>query len=111
MAAQRSDPASTLACYRRMLALRKGSVALAGGSLEVVAPWATDDKVLAFRRTLGGETAHVYHNLSSQTVKLSNDLHPMAIASSSLVDGPVMSSARGTLRPWESLVFMERSVA
>jgi trehalose-6-phosphate hydrolase len=57
VAAQRADPSSVLAHYRRLLALRRGSAALRRGDLRLVD--AGDEDVLAYLREGEGETVLV----------------------------------------------------
>ena len=65
VAAQTGDPASLLSRYRALLRARQGAAALRRGAL---GPLATGSPaLLAYARTLPGETVLVVHNLSGAT--------------------------------------------
>jgi alpha-glucosidase len=63
--AQAAEPDSVLACYRRLLAARRASPALNGGSFMRVAVDAPD--VLAWQRRTATETVLVLVNFSPET--------------------------------------------
>ncbi|MEO7331325.1 MAG: alpha-glucosidase [Minicystis sp.] len=88
VAAQHDDPASILSCYRRLLALRRESLALQCGRLELVAPSRRLRDVLAYRRVHEGsdgpEIAHVFLNFSARTHTLDLADHPHALIRSTL---------------------------
>ena len=107
VAAQTGDPDSILSCYRRMLALRRSSAALSGGSLQLLPAGEGPRQLLSFRRTAGDETAHVVLNFSSRPVPLDPTRHAAAPAWSSLRDGVLDGEARRVLRPWEAIVHLE----
>jgi oligo-1,6-glucosidase/alpha-glucosidase len=113
VAAQKADATSVLASYRRMLRLRRGSLALSSGSLELVNPPADSKDVLAYRRVYeddnGQETAEVFLNFSKRKVGL--DLRHLGRGAdfrlySNLHDGPVAARGRHVLRPWEGAVVL-----
>jgi len=111
VAAQRDDPSSVLAAYRRMLQLRRQSLALSAGSLELMDPPANPNQVLAYRRVYESterlETAEVFLNFSKREVPIDlRDLPRVADARlySSLHDAPVAARGRHVLRPWEGAV-------
>jgi glycosidase len=62
VAAQTADPASILSRYRTLIRVRQGSAALRRGALGPLV--SGSPALLAFTRTLGGETVLVMHNLS-----------------------------------------------
>jgi oligo-1,6-glucosidase/alpha-glucosidase len=111
VAAQRDDPSSVLAAYRRMLQLRRQSLALSAGSLELMDPPANPNQVLAYRRVYESaerlETAEVFLNFSKREAPIDlRDLPGVADARlySSLHDAPVAARGRHVLRPWEGAV-------
>jgi alpha-glucosidase len=63
--AQREDPASVLHLYRRLLAARRGSPALALGDLALVSD-PDDPAVLAWTRTSGDDTRAVAVNFTAE---------------------------------------------
>lgn len=63
VAAQRSDPSSLFTHYRRLIAARKASPALAQGKLELLTRGNVGSPVLAFLRHAPQETVLVIHNL------------------------------------------------
>ena len=69
VANQQDDPNSNLNWLKRLIAIRKGSEALAHGSLE----WLTEGEcipVLAFKRQTPGDMVYVIHNLSDQEERI-----------------------------------------
>jgi oligo-1,6-glucosidase/alpha-glucosidase len=102
--AQESDPGSLLNAYRSLLALRKESPALQGGSFEWIKDPHLSNDVVAYRRTLGGERADVFLNFAKRMV-------PVALGAG--VEGTVFSNRRGErqrlseryeLGPYEGIV-------
>ena len=63
VAAERDDPRSMLALYRRLLELRRGSLALTGGTYRTVR---AGDGVLAYLREAAGERVLVALNLTAE---------------------------------------------
>jgi len=113
VAAQREDPASVLASYRRMLGLRRRSLALSGGGLELLDPPADPNKVFAYRRVYEDadrqETAEVFLNFSRREVPLDLRHLPRSADArlySNLHDAPVAAKGRHVLRPWEGAVVL-----
>ncbi len=113
VAAQREDPRSVLAAYRRMLHLRRQNLALSSGSLELLDAPADSKHVFAFRRVYEDadrrQTADVFLNFSRREVAL--DLRAMpgvegAPLRSNLHDTPVAAKGRHVLRPWESAIVL-----
>jgi alpha-glucosidase len=113
VAAQKADPNSVLAAYRRMLRLRRRSLALSSGCLELFEPPANPKRVLAYRRKYEDadrqETAEVFLNFSSRSAPL--DLRDLPQASdarlfSNLHDEPVPGRGNHVLRPWEGVVVL-----
>ena len=74
VAAQEGDPESLLSCYRSLLALRRGSPALQGGTLAWIDGPRLPSDVVAFRRVHGEgearERADVYLNFSGRKVPI-----------------------------------------
>ena len=113
VAAQREDPASVLASYRRMLRLRSSSLALSAGELTIVDSPADPKKVLAYRRLYedadGREVADIFLNFSKAEVPIDLRHLPQgadALLYSNLHDTPVEASRRHLLRPWEGAVVL-----
>ena len=63
MAAQRDDPDSVLAHYRRLIALRHTEPVVVDGDFTMLLP--QDERVYAFTRSLGGTTLLVLGNVSA----------------------------------------------
>jgi alpha-glucosidase len=100
VAAQQDDPASMLALYRALTALRQGSAALTGGAIEgieVLGP------VLAYRRRQGTEEVTVLLNLGAEPQSL--PAPPGAFALSTLGDVPPIADGRLALRGNEGVVY------
>lgn len=72
VAAQRSDPASLLNTYKSLLHLRRGSVALQEGSLELLDRAELPRDVLAYVRERGGERMLVVINFGDRPVTFRN---------------------------------------
>jgi glycosidase len=113
VAAQREDPTSVLASYRRTLHLRASSLALSSGSLEIIDPPADPNKVFAYRRAYEDadrqETAEIFLNFSKREVPIDlRDLPRSAEARlySNLQDVPKAAKGRHVLRPWEGVVML-----
>jgi len=64
VAAQRDDPDSVLAHYRRLIALRREEPVVVDGDFEMLLP--QDERVYAFVRTLGGTSLLVLGNFSGE---------------------------------------------
>jgi oligo-1,6-glucosidase/alpha-glucosidase len=96
VAAQERDPGSLLACYRRLLALRRGLPALHGGDLTLLPVERLPRDVLAYRRAAGDQAVEVYLNLAPRPAPL-DDRRPRLFS----------THGEGTgdgLRPWEGIV-------
>ena len=113
VAVQKADPSSVLAAYRRMLHLRRRSLALSSGRLELVEPPADPKRVLAYRRVYEDaeqqEAAEVFLNFSRRDVPL--DLRHLPSSSEALLHSNLHDhrvGARGVhvLRPWEGAVVL-----
>ena len=118
VASQREDPASVLSAYRRMLTLRRRSLALSAGSLEVADPSIHRKEIFAFRRfyedSRRRETAEVFLNFSKREVAIDLRNRPVgsdALLHSNLHDTPVAAKARHVLRPWEGAVVLDGQTA
>lgn len=117
VAAQRTDPTSVLAAYRRMLRLRRASMALSSGALELIDPPADPKRILAYRRIYEDarqhETAEVFLNFSKKHVPLDLRHLPASAAArlhSNLHDEPVRARGKHVLRPWEGAVVLQGEV-
>ena len=99
-AAQREDPTSVLAHYRRLIALRHENPVVALGDFAMLLP--EHDDVYVFTRTLDGEVLLVVCNLS-RTPYLLADLLPHAVETQ-LVLGNLPDEDPELLRPWEARV-------
>lgn len=104
VAAQQEEPTSVLAAYRRMLALRRSSLALSSGRMEIIEPPGDAKRLLAYRRDYGDESAHVFLNFFERTTAI--DLRPLAGLPmySNLHDRIVAAPSRHELAPWEAVL-------
>ena len=98
-AAQREDPASVLAHYRRLIALRHELPVVALGDFRMLLPEHED--VYAFTRSLGGSTLLVVCNLSRTPCDLAS-LLPEAVGAELVLGN--LPDAGAELRPWEARV-------
>jgi oligo-1,6-glucosidase len=98
--AQRADPDSVLAHYRRLIALRHEDPVVALGDFTMLLPEHGD--VYAFTRSLDGATLLVVCNLSPTPYPLA-ELLPEAV-DAELVLGNLRTSEPAVLRPWEARV-------
>jgi oligo-1,6-glucosidase len=98
--AQRSDPGSVLAHYRRLIALRHDDPVVALGDFTMLLP--RHEHVYAFTRALDGDTLLVVCNLGRETYDL-RDLLPEAVGAA-LVLGNLPDADPAVLRPWEARV-------
>jgi oligo-1,6-glucosidase len=99
-AAQRDDPHSVLAHYRRLIALRHELPVVALGDFAMLLPEHED--VYAFTRSLEGDVLLVVCNLSRTPYPLAK-LLPQAVGAP-LVLGNLPVSDPGVLAPWEARV-------
>ncbi|MCU1612952.1 MAG: malL [Frankiales bacterium] len=99
-AAQRKDPRSVLAHYRRLIALRHEDPAVALGDFTMLLP--AHEEVYAFTRSLDGTTLLVVCNLSRNPQPLA-ELVPDAV-SAELVLGNLDVADPAVLAPWEARV-------
>jgi oligo-1,6-glucosidase len=98
--AQRGDPDSVLAHYRRLIALRHDDPVVALGDFAMLLP--EHDDVYAFTRTLDGRVLVVVCNLSRTAYRLA-ELLPQA-RDGRLVLGNLPDEDPELLRPWEARV-------
>jgi oligo-1,6-glucosidase len=98
-AAQRDDPSSVLAHYRRLIALRHEDAVVAVGDFAMLLPEHED--VYAFTRSLDGDVLLVMCNLSRTPYPLA-DLLPEAVGGHLVLGN--LPDAGPTLRPWEARV-------
>ena len=99
-AAQRDDPSSVLAHYRRLIALRHDEPVVALGDFTMLLP--DSDDVYAFTRSLDGVTLLVVCNVSRTPHDLA-PLLPRAVGAE-LVLGNLPVDDPAELRPWEARV-------
>jgi oligo-1,6-glucosidase len=99
-AAQRDDPSSVLAHYRRVIALRHENPVVALGDFAMLLP--EHDDVYAFTRGLGDDVLLVVCNLSRTPYPLA-DLLPQAVDADLLL-GNLAASDPALLAPWEARV-------
>jgi oligo-1,6-glucosidase len=99
-AAQRDDPTSVLAHYKRLITLRHEEPVVALGDFALLLP--DHDEVYAFTRSLEGDTLLVVCNLSRRPQPLA-DLLPEAVGADLVLGNrPVEDPA--VLAPWEARV-------
>jgi oligo-1,6-glucosidase len=98
--AQRSDPDSVLAHYRRLIALRHAEPVVALGDFTMLLP--DHEQVYAFTRSLDGSTLLVVCNLGRTAYPLA-ELLPETVGAE-LVLGNLPSSDPAVLGPWEARV-------
>ncbi|MCW2531905.1 MAG: malL [Blastococcus sp.] len=99
-AAQRDDPGSVLAHYRRLIALRHGLPVVALGDFAMLLP--EHDEVYAFTRSLQDDVLLVMCNVSRAPYPLA-ELLPGAVGAE-LVLGNLAVADATVLRPWEARV-------
>jgi alpha-glucosidase len=109
VAKERDDPDSLLACYKRLLALRKDSIALRHGSLEFIELADLKTKCLAYRRVHEEQELFIYLNFSEDQLELECPIEkPRLLFSTyaSRVTLDIDSSDRIlTLSPLEGVIF------
>jgi alpha-glucosidase len=95
----RADPSSIVHLYRRLLAARRASPALRGGSWT---PLEAPAGVLAYRREHGGDTRVVLVNFTARTLDVAAaGARVVEVASDGIGDGAAYA---GTLRPDQALI-------
>jgi len=99
-AAQRTDPTSVLAHYRRLIALRHENRVVALGDFTMLVP--DHEQVYAFTRRLGAQTLLVVCNVSGTPQPL-GALLPEAV-DAELVLGNLPIADAAVLAPWEARV-------
>ncbi|MCV2490929.1 alpha-glucosidase [Geodermatophilus sp. YIM 151500] len=116
--AQRDDPGSVLAHYRRLIALRHESAVVALGHFEMLLP--DHEHVYAFRRTLGDDALVVVCNVSGKPYPLA-ELLPEAVDADLVLGNLTVDDDGGdgddsggigdgaVLRPWEARVLRPRA--
>jgi oligo-1,6-glucosidase len=102
-AAEREDPRSVLAHYRRLIALRHENRVVALGDFTMLLP--EHEHVYAFTRRLGDEALLVVCNVSGTPYRLA-DLLPEALGADLVLGN--LPDPEGTLRPWEARVLQLR---
>jgi alpha-glucosidase len=101
--AQRSDPGSLLACYRRFLHARREHPALSRGDLQLLPERDTGADVVGYRREADGRPVWVYLNASARSAELVGAAPCRCLVSTDATRGAWLGE---TLRlgPWEGLV-------
>jgi oligo-1,6-glucosidase len=99
--AQRSDPASVLAHYRRLIALRHELPVVQIGDFTMLVP--EHEQLYAFTRTLGDEQILVLGNLGRPPVDLREAL-PEAVGEHEVLLANVDTGDPAVLGPWEARV-------
>ena len=100
-AAQRDDPDSVLAHYRRLIALRHELEVVQTGDFTMLIP--DHDQVYAFKRSRPDDELLVLCNLGRSAVDLAGVV-PEALAGYDLVLGNLTAGDPGVLRAWEARV-------
>jgi oligo-1,6-glucosidase len=100
-AAQREDPNSVLAHYRRLIALRHELEVVQTGDFTMLIP--DHDQVYAFKRSRADDELLVLCNLGRSAVDLAGVL-PEVLAGYDLVLGNLTAGDPGVLRAWEARV-------
>ncbi|HEV7213437.1 MAG TPA: DUF3459 domain-containing protein, partial [Blastococcus sp.] len=103
-AAQRDDPSSVLAHYRRLIALRHTDPVVALGDFTMLLP--AHEEVYAFTRSLDGDTLLVVCNVGRTPQPLGSLLPEAVDAELVLGNLPVPDTA--VLAPWEARVLRRR---
>ncbi|MDR1785566.1 MAG: alpha-glucosidase [Spirochaetaceae bacterium] len=106
--AQRNDPSSVLAWYRRLIALRAGSNTLKYGPF---APVYGDSRVMAYRRDpaedAGDGPYTVILNLSGRGAKLPRRILASAGGAKIVLSTTGRTEISGRLEPWEGLLLSQ----
>jgi alpha-glucosidase len=100
--AQREDPGSVLSLYRRLLAARRSSPALAVGDLELVSA-ADDPAVLAWTRTAGGDRRAVAVNFTAEE-------RPVGLAGHWTIEVASDGAGDGEGAPWTGRLAPDQAV-
>ncbi len=100
--AQRDDPTSVLAFYRRLVALRHNLAVVALGDFTMLLP--DHDQVYAFTRSLAGEQLLVVCNVGGTEVDLRGELPDLTAAELVLSNLPDTVPGSPVLHPWEARV-------
>ena len=110
VAAQESDPASMLWCYRHLLALRRASPALHAGSLHLHSRRDVPASVVAFRRAWDGapapDVADVFLNFGGHDVTVRVPGAEGCALFSTATGHGVQRGGDRVLRPWEGVVLL-----
>lgn len=101
VAAEEKDPASCLNYFRKAVQLRKNNLILVYGKYELVDKGNT--KVYAYTREMDGHKLLVALNFSKETAHF--DAHRSLSGSPVLLGNYPVSSADGTLKPYEAVVY------
>jgi len=107
--AERADPDSVLACYRRLIAARKASQSLQVGPLTLLAP--AHPTVVAYRRGEGPDAVVVAINTAPEVAEVRvDDLAPVGVLTPIVgtrldLPAPVGPGGVVALRPFEACLF------
>ncbi|MFT3797398.1 glycoside hydrolase family 13 protein [Microbacterium sp.] len=100
-AADRQDPHSVFAHYRRLIALRHRDETVREGRFDLLLP--EHEQLWAFTRTLGDDVLLVIANCSSQPADIPDTGLPQ-VAGAALVLGTHLGEMSDVLAPWESRI-------
>jgi alpha-glucosidase len=100
--AQREDPGSVLSLYRRLLAARRSSPALAVGDLELVSA-ADDPAVLAWTRAAGDDRRAVAVNFTAEE-------RPVDLAGDWTIEVASDGAGKGEGAPWSGRLAPDQAV-
>ena len=106
-AAQRHDPASVFAWYRKLVSLRHEEPVIVNGHFTLLEP--EDPQLFAYTRTDDEHTLLVTANCSKEPVQFNPELHAAWSGAELLLrNQPGDDSLPATLRPWEVIVLRKR---
>ncbi|MGN6426635.1 MAG: glycoside hydrolase family 13 protein [Leifsonia sp.] len=100
--AEVADPDSVFAHYRRLIALRHGSEAIADGDFTLVL--ADHPQLFAYTRSTADESILVLANLTGEDATFDTAELPGWEGATLLLGDVTERTAHGTLAPWEALV-------
>lgn len=101
---QTTDPDSLLACYRRFLGVRKESLPLRFGTLELLSQQATGPNVVGYVRNYRGESVTVFLNAGDRSVPAPESAGEGTVLVSTHASRPTGTRLSADLQPWEAVV-------
>ncbi|MHA1733351.1 MAG: alpha-glucosidase [Promethearchaeota archaeon] len=104
VAVESGDEDSLLACYRRLLQLRKSSAALNSGSIELLEKPAFPKSVLAFERARGEERVRVVLNFGKKRTRVRGMEPGWELLFSTAMASDPFGDGKFVLGPWEGVV-------